>query len=249
MRSILKKLPKYCQDLATKVEAETDYPVRVTGDVPLGCDTKVTRARPKHPFHTIALDAKFSYVDHAFILASYSLLRYWALPPEQRCEPATTHHELILQPLPLPPTTLVSDVILSFLIQDMFTLSDNILIEHDIAATLPEHSQRQRKYLREQIQVLLKELPDMAEAFIKSTYRRLSAINIAYAREAAAITNEKLDAAFRLHPHRGLADILLSYVPEARARGPHGHRFLSDAWAQALKLRHLYTWVRSDELD
>ena len=254
-------VPEYCSELLSVVEHTTGYPLLVVEKNFLEFDSELSLARRGRRFHKLEYSSPYRrYLDHFLVNAAYKILRTWETAPEDRLMPAAELQHLpeddyrelaekLPQNLDKRGIETMSRLLYADLVRQLTSFPVDLRVEQEIAQSLPEHSDKQLAYLRQQVRDFLPTLDEeMLSVFPERVYRASTAMNIVFAEEAAKLSGVAPARAFRHHKSRDSAERLLSRLEQIEEPGYLGNRLLTDAWAKELGLEGWYRWVRYKDI-
>ncbi|MCK6478677.1 MAG: hypothetical protein L6R43_00595 [Planctomycetes bacterium] len=148
---------------------------------PHGFDSEIRVATERDPAHVLAYQAPYrAYRDHFLVTASYKLLRLWDAAPEERMFPAIIGNRLptgwhaqlergLRGSLSEEEIAGVSAMLHVGVIRQVHSFPVDLRVEREVAATLPEHADRQRAYFARQVQDLLPHFSLAAQPYVRGT--------------------------------------------------------------------------------
>ncbi len=249
-------LPVYAARLVARAADKTGYPVVLCERDGLGYDFLLRMASPDQPWHDLAFVPEYrAYWLHFLVSASYKVLRLWAAPPAERLVPASAadrglpwsdEAELRARFPELPDRVFrdLSVFLYQGLVRQVTSMPLDLRVERALHHALPEHRVEQERYLARQVADVVPHFsPSIQAATPPRVYAASTAMNVALALEASALTGADVDSVVRASPHYELGvqlDGLLQHVP---VDGHVGDRALTDVWASRLGVRDWYTWT------
>ncbi len=262
MENVIYELPPYCMDLIKEVKEKTGYSLQIFEKPFLEFDSELklaSRSRSGHCLEYLPIYRK--HRDHFIVNSAYKILRVWAVPREDRFMPASElgrklpeqEHRELAQKMGLKIgdefVQSVSCFLFGSLARQLTSFPVDLRVEREIAQSLPEHKTKQLSYLETQVQDFLPTLDEqMLSMFPEHVFRVSTAMNIAFAEQAAELAGVATDSLFREHSSRSLAEQLLHQLCVITDPGYRGDCTLTDAWARELGLEGWYKWVRYDEI-
>ncbi|MBI4176623.1 MAG: hypothetical protein HY518_05435 [Candidatus Aenigmarchaeota archaeon] len=256
-------LPPYAREMMSQVLDRTGYPLvlKVSEIKGPGYDAELRMARRGQSAHELAYtQASSPFVPHLLVSASRKILRMWEVPADERLVeiheagrllPREDHEEL-RQKLP----SFMSGELdqLSHFIYDGMTrqLVDapvDIRVERELAESLPEHQEKQKHYLRQQLHNMGPYFdPQIAKVSPERLYGVSTAMNVVLAAECSALTGDSVPSFVRGSRFWSLAQCLRGHLDSNSHPGFLGDRKVIDLWAAELGLEGWYRRVRFDEL-
>ena len=250
-------LPGYCCSLLSEVLERTGYPFRLSEVTNLGFDSELKVASRQRPYHSLNfLSAYCDHRDHFVVNAAKKVLRVWDVPPDERYVPASS----VVRELPEPEyrelrrkcplaDRAFSVLLFGGLVRQLTSFPTDLRVERELSRELPEHKDKQLAYLLAQVRDFLPTLDErMLSVFPERTYRASTAMNVAFAEEAAELADVSLSPLVRSHSSREKGEALLHHLKSIEVPGLPGDRALTDAWARELGLEEWYEW-RLHEVD
>ncbi|SRR6266540_1625436 len=260
MAIAIRDIPNYCKDLLTQIEDVSGSSLRIEEREALEFDSELKLAGKDRIYHELMYRSTYkAHLEHFIVNSAYKILRFWAAKVEDRYVPmsearilpARPHKELCSN-LGLPEqnehVSMISKFIYTGITRQLTSFPTDIRVENDIFS-LPEHRSRQLHYLNTQVRDFLPTLDEsLLEMLPLEQYRASTAMNIAFAEEAARLSGVVPDPLVRNHNSRGLAERLLHQLYLISEPGHLGDRLLTDAWAKELDMANWYMWERYETL-
>lgn len=213
--------------------------------------------------HAYKLHLKPSYRDHRVHLVvsgAYRVIRFWEAPPDQRylagarvgrCLPPEQHQELgeLLADYPADTAMEISRELYRETGRRVTTLPVELRVEREIAEDLPEHRQRQTRYLRKRIEEFGPlSLAYMSRLAPRLVYRANTAMDVTFGEESADLADVQPGPLAPDADHSALGHRLRDHLRDVHESGHAGDRKLVDLWAEELGLRGWYSWRRQEDV-
>ena len=250
-------LPGYCCSMLDEILNRTGYPFRLSEVTNLEFDSELKVASKHRPYHSLEyLSAYRDHRDHFVVNAKKKVLRLWDVPPDERYVPASSavrglpepEYQKLRQKCPLA-DQVFSVLLFGGLVRQLTSFPTDLRVERELSQELLKHKDRQLAYLRAQVRDFLPTLDErMLSVFPEGIYRASTAMNIAFAEEAADLAGESPGPIVKSHSSREKGEVLLHHLKSIDVPGLPGDRALTDAWARDLGLEGWYEW-RLHEVD
>ena len=257
------ELPGYLRTVLAQAIEMSGYPLQVETREAVEFDSQIQLARPGRPLHKLVVSKPYrDHLEHFLASAAFKIIRFYEQPQEERYLPGTEQRQGLPQAerrelrskLPwsrLPPTEFegMAQFLYEGAVRQLTSYPVDLRVEREIAEQLPEHREKQQVYLQRQVRDFEPTfLPEMVKAFPERISRASQAMNVAFAEEAAELTEVSPGRSCRKARYRSVGERLREKLHQVQEDGARGDRLVTDAWAEDLGLRDWYEWCRLDKV-